>query len=159
VPLLIPFDPSGLDPKTVSAFDDLIAAIQTWAGKVDGINKTVTSGVYTPTLTAMSNVQTVTAYPCSYLRVGKIVHVSGFLKVNPTMGTTTTEVAISLPVASDFAFEHQLAGVGIGGVAALTPETADIRAWLVRDIAQLRFESANTGNHEMWFTFTYQILS
>jgi hypothetical protein len=31
VALLIPFDPSGLDPKVVSALDDIITAIQTWS--------------------------------------------------------------------------------------------------------------------------------
>lgn len=38
MPLLIPFDPGGLDPKIVSALDDLIAPLQVWAGKIDGIN-------------------------------------------------------------------------------------------------------------------------
>lgn len=32
--LVIPFDPAGLDPKVVNAFDDLIASVQTWAGRV-----------------------------------------------------------------------------------------------------------------------------
>lgn len=36
--LLIGFEPGGLDPKVVSVLDDLIAAIQTWAGKIDGLN-------------------------------------------------------------------------------------------------------------------------
>lgn len=36
--LALPFDPSGLDPKVVSAFDDLIAALQTWfnRGVIEG---------------------------------------------------------------------------------------------------------------------------
>lgn len=38
MPLLIPFDPSGLEAKTVGALDDLIAALQTWANQVDGVN-------------------------------------------------------------------------------------------------------------------------
>ena len=32
--LQIPFDPGGLDPKVINAVDDIIAALQTWANKV-----------------------------------------------------------------------------------------------------------------------------
>ena len=39
--LVIPFDPAGLDPKIVNALDELIVAIQTWAGKQDGAGKWV----------------------------------------------------------------------------------------------------------------------
>ena len=38
--LIIPFDPAGLTPATISAFDELIAGLQTWAGKsVDAAGK------------------------------------------------------------------------------------------------------------------------
>jgi len=37
VALVIPFDPSGLDPKVVSALDDIIASIQTWSASPFGL--------------------------------------------------------------------------------------------------------------------------
>ena len=38
--LLIPFDPAALTPATAAAFDELIASLQTWAGKsVDATGK------------------------------------------------------------------------------------------------------------------------
>jgi hypothetical protein len=37
VSLLIPFDPSGLDAKVVSALDDIIAAVQTWSASPFGL--------------------------------------------------------------------------------------------------------------------------
>lgn len=36
--LLIPYDASGLDGKLRTVIDTIVAAIQTWAGQVDGIN-------------------------------------------------------------------------------------------------------------------------
>lgn len=35
--LIIPFDPSGVDPKVVAVIDDLIAAIQTWSASPLGL--------------------------------------------------------------------------------------------------------------------------
>lgn len=37
--MLIPFDPAGLDPKVVNVFDELIAALQTWAGKFESYGR------------------------------------------------------------------------------------------------------------------------
>lgn len=52
--LIIPFDPSGLDPKVVSALDDIIASVQTWSASPFGLarkrlsliaaTQTITSG-------------------------------------------------------------------------------------------------------------------
>ena len=38
MPLLIGYDPSGLDPKIRTVVDEITAAIQTWAGRIEGIN-------------------------------------------------------------------------------------------------------------------------
>lgn len=38
MPLLIGSDMSGLDPKVVSALDDIIAPLQAWAAQVEGVN-------------------------------------------------------------------------------------------------------------------------
>lgn len=40
MPLLIPYDTAGLDPKARMVIDDIVARIEVWAGKVDtGINQ------------------------------------------------------------------------------------------------------------------------
>ena len=38
MPLLIPYDASGLDGKLRTVIDDIVSRMQIWAGKVDGIN-------------------------------------------------------------------------------------------------------------------------
>jgi microcystin-dependent protein len=38
MPLLLAFEPGSLDEKVASAFDDIIAPIQQWAGRIEGIN-------------------------------------------------------------------------------------------------------------------------
>jgi hypothetical protein len=39
VSLLIPFDPAGLDAKVASAFDEIIAAVQTWSASPFGLSR------------------------------------------------------------------------------------------------------------------------
>ncbi len=36
--LLLGFDPNGLPPRVADELDNVLAALQTWAGKVDGLN-------------------------------------------------------------------------------------------------------------------------
>lgn len=60
--LLLGWDPSGLPPKTGSALDDVIAAIQTWAGKVDGINAEERLNALSSGISSLSTVQTGTVH-------------------------------------------------------------------------------------------------
>lgn len=53
--LIIPFDPSGLEPKVVSALDDIIAAVQTWSASPLGLARkrlSVSSATQTITTSA-----------------------------------------------------------------------------------------------------------
>src|SRR3990167_1501275 len=68
---------------------------------------------YTPTLTAVANVATKTAYICQYPRVGAFVTVSGQVAIDPTSATTLTRLGISLPIPSSLTAAEQ-----VGGTAA-----------------------------------------
>lgn len=41
MPLFLPHEPSGLDPVTQNRLDDIITALQTWAGQIEGFGKWV----------------------------------------------------------------------------------------------------------------------
>jgi hypothetical protein len=117
----------------------------------------VTSGTYTPTLTAVSNVAASTAYACQYMRVGNVVTVSGIADIDPTTGTTTTRIGISLPVASNFTGQQNLGGTGAGG----TPPTmyGNLRGDTTNDRADLYFTSdAGAANTTWLFHFTYVVM-
>ena len=111
-------------------------------------------GTYTPTVSGVSNVATVFASQCQWMRIGNIVTVSGALQMNLTLSTTNTEISISLPVASTFTDSAQCAGAG-----AFLYFTAGAALVIgVGALAHLLFTSQSTAQHTVWFTFTYQIL-
>lgn len=74
----------------------------------------ISTGTYTPTLTAITNVAAsgVTA-AFYYDRIGNIVHVSGAITVDATTGASFTQIDISLPIASNFTGSYQGQGQGV----------------------------------------------
>lgn len=113
------------------------------------------SGVYTPTVTAVTNLDGVTAYACQYLRVGNTVTVSGKIDVNPTAAGAAA-AGIGLPIASNFGTAQQCGGAAFcptiaGQGAALSADTAN-------DRASMDWIAVDTTNQPMYFTFTYRVI-
>ena len=114
------------------------------------------AGVYTPTLTNVANLDASTAYECQYMRVGNTVTVSGKVDIDPTLTATSTQLGISLPVASNIGATEDCAGVAfasgiVGQGAAILGDAANNRA-------QLQYISGDVTNQPMYFTFTYQVI-
>lgn len=114
----------------------------------------LTSGVYTPTLTNVTNVDDSTPLECQYLRVGSTVHVSGFLLVNPS-AAAATELRISLPIASSFASNSDCGGVA---AALAVNQSGGIIADSANDAASLQFVATDTAERAMAFSFSYQLI-
>lgn len=113
-------------------------------------------GVYTPTLTNVANLDASTAYECQYIRIGNVVHVSGKVDIDPTTTLTSTQLGISLPIASNFGAAEDCAGTAsASGIAA---QSAAILADAANDRAQLQYVASDVTNQPMYFTFTYQII-
>jgi len=136
---------------------DAAAASTTAANLASAISAlNLASGVYTPTLTDVANISASTAFQCQYLRVGSVVHVSGKVSVDPVANTTSTQLGISLPIASNIGANEDCCGTafatGVGGEGgAILGDTAN-------DRAQLQFVSMDVIAQPMYFTFTYRIL-
>lgn len=117
---------------------------------------TITSGVYTPTLTSVANVDSSTAYECTYKRVGSTVTVAGVLDADPTTTATLTRIGISLPVASN------IGGAGdVGGTAfcnSIAGEGAAILEDSANDRAEMRWICSGTASRSMYFQFQYQVI-
>lgn len=117
----------------------------------------IVGGVYTPTLTGISNAPTTTAYECQYMRIGTSCAVSGRLSVDPTSATTATNVGISLPFASALTAFQQCAGIACR--ATVSPLLGYISGDFSNDRAQLDFVTdATVTNQDFYFIFLYQIL-
>ena len=114
------------------------------------------SSTYTPTLTAVANVGASTAYVCQYARNGDSVTVSGKADVDPTLAATSTQLGISLPVASNFGAVQDCGGVAFAsGIAA---QGAAILADTANDRAQMQWVSGDITNQPMYFSFSYRVI-
>jgi hypothetical protein len=116
------------------------------------------SGEYTPTITAVSNVAAVgTNNPCHWHRIGTYITVVGSCTIDPTTAATTTTFRISLPVASNFADAASAQGVVTGGGTEATGGGVIISVAATDDVLA-RFFPAGNGNNAVGFVFGYKVL-
>lgn len=113
------------------------------------------SNVYTPTLTNVTNITASEAFPCTYMRVGNTVTVSGKVDIDQT-SPGAIELGISLPIASTFTNDYQCSGTGIGIASGDDPMY--IQADVVNSRASLISFDTDTTNHSHFFHFTYRII-
>lgn len=130
--------------------------LNTAEADIDTLEALLSHGIYTPTLTNVTNVAASTAYSCQYMRIGNTVTVSGRCDIDATAaGGTLTELGISLPIASDLgALEHCcgiMSGRNINEVGAILGDAAN-------DRASIQYAAQTLTNHGVTFTFTYRII-
>lgn len=117
---------------------------------------TVSSGTYTPTLTNTTNITSSTAFQCQWMRVDKMVHVSGRVTIDPDQNNQATILDISLPVASNLANQEDLAGVA--ACAEVAGYTAAIYANFSNDRAALEMVAGTVASHDFFFNFMYEVI-
>lgn len=114
----------------------------------------IVSGRYTPTLTAVTNINASGAYAGHYMRIDNEITVSMRVNVDATASSTTTELGISLPVASSLTSLQDAVGVSS---QSDTNSNGIISADITNNRVTLKFESLDTVNRDWWLTFIYQI--
>lgn len=117
-------------------------------------------GTYTPTLTNVTNITASTAYVCQYLRVGNVVTFSGKVLIEATIETFSTSLALSLPIASSFAANQQLAGtMSISINSGVGVVSGTVEADTVNDRALINFNTpVDHLDMEIFFHATYLIV-
>lgn len=109
---------------------------------------------YTPTHTALSNLDTTTPRVTGYSRVGNMVTISGGFSADPTAaGACSFEM--SLPIASNFANTFEAGGTSaleVGG------EPGGISAVVANDTLLIQWVAAVTVDSAYTFTVTYRII-
>lgn len=124
------------------------------ADTVDGLH--AESGTYVPTLTNATNVAASTAVLSRYGRIGEFVAVTGYCEIDPTSAAgTATELGMSIPIASNFPGQMQLAGIG---VSYATGQFASIRSDGTNDRATFDFLCTNAANAGWRFVFAYTVI-
>ncbi len=113
------------------------------------------SGTYTPTITNTTNIDSSSAGTTMYMRIGNIVHVEGYVVINPTAaGSTATVLGISLPIASNFGSDQDCSGfANIPGwtAGAISGDSSNDRA----TVDLLSLATTDTG---MRFGFSYRVI-
>lgn len=117
---------------------------------------TLANGTYTPTLTNVANLSASTAYECQYSRNGNVVTVSGKVDIDPTLTATSTQLGISLPVASNLGAEEDCAGTAF--CQSIAGMGAAILGDATNNRAQLQFVASDITNQSMFFIFQYSII-
>lgn len=114
----------------------------------------ICSGTYTPTLTGVSNVAAVTVGNARYIRVGNIVTMMIQMSVDPTSAAATTNVGISLPIASGFTASSQAEGL-------CNSDDDQTRCYAfaddVNDRIQLSFIPSGAGNSANHSIIQYEV--
>jgi hypothetical protein len=97
---------------TTAAFTGAVSGTTgTFTGAVSGSN--LTSSTYTPTGTAVGNIDSVTPSVFRWARVGAVVMFSGQVSLNTTNEFTGSSFRLSLPVASNFTAATNASGTAV----------------------------------------------
>jgi hypothetical protein len=113
---------------------------------------------YTPTLTSVTNIASVTTFNAQYMRVGSTVTVSIFTQIGATLAApTSSQLDISLPIASNFTLSEQCTGCGVG-INSTNVESCYIVAETANNRASFIFIATNTTSHNFGITFSYIIV-
>lgn len=107
--LLIGYDPAGLDGKVKAALDAIVAAIQTWAGTVDGVNAAQRLNELASGISSLPTVQVGTLFafagdtaPAGYLlcdgsAVSRTTYANLFTVIGVTYGAGNGSTTFDLP--------------------------------------------------------------
>jgi hypothetical protein len=124
----------------------------------EGIDRVVYDTIYTPTPSGIANVTTVTSGKWRATRIGNIVEFSGDISVTPTAAAnTTTTIAITLPIASDFVVGNEAAGTAVCDVINMF-RSGIVQANTPTDRLVLNFSSNTTSPTTITITGSYEIL-
>lgn len=135
--------------------DAASSAYQPLAAALTSLASTFVASTWTPTFTNVTNIAASTPAASYYLRFGDQVICWGSGSIDPTAAAgTSSELGISLPVASNLGAAGDLAGTG----ASRTNDPGIITGDTGNDRARLLFNAQDTANVAWSFIFGYRII-
>lgn len=112
------------------------------------------SGVYTPSIAETLNIDSISSPSGRFIRIGKVVIVTGQVAIDPTTGApTASTIGISLPVPSDISAAGSLSGSAVGSTGVVGRIFGNAGA----DEAQLDWDADHTDAVVYDFSFSYEI--
>jgi hypothetical protein len=135
-------------------------ALHNNAGAVTGTtNQYIASGTYTPSESHNGNITSLTVRPAQWIRVGNVVTVTGGLEsvVSNTGGGNTSNVSLTLPIASSLANFWELAGTcSIVDIVGST--NGSVTAQTALDRASLSISITTAATYNWSYTYSYVVL-
>lgn len=119
-----------------------------------------TSGTYTPTLTAVTNIASFgTIYPtCHYTKVGNIVSVTVHIVLNTTAATTASEFELTFPVNKTVSGTlNRPIGIGLAQSSGYADAGMHVKETATTTKAKVTFTSTPTPSMEVSLTFSYYV--
>jgi hypothetical protein len=134
-------------------------ALHNNAGAVTGTtNQYIASGTYTPTLTNGTNIASSGSNICQWKRVGNVVTVSGSISAACTAANTASQLDLSLPIASNFTNNIQLAGFAAPNDNSIVTYPCYFQSDSTNDRASMLFRASKTASGNFSFVFQYEVL-
>lgn len=147
---------TGATPSISATIKSTGAVVVSSTLGLNGVEDSVKSGKYTPTLTNGTNVASsaVNTNTFKYVRVGNVVNVSGWLSLSATSANTLTELEISLPIASNITSDEDVSGVA----NTLSGGYGQIRENATNNTAKMYIQPTSTSNLVWYMEFSYVII-
>jgi hypothetical protein len=140
----------------------VVAGLPAW-----GPAQLTDSGTYTPTISSLVNVASVTPDPFTWMRVGNTVHVFGRTAVSTVVSGGDSAFRFTLPVASTFTASGQIAGTGRQNIPDATAMAKVIHVGIRADFsggftglgyASLWHEAAASVTGDLDIHFSYRVI-
>lgn len=122
-------------------------------GVVKRIENTYSSNSYSPTLTAVTNVDAVTLVSARYFRTNTNVIVYLNINIDPT-AASATEVGIQLPFVSNIVAGDVIGNGDCDGVAA---QNVIVTSDATNDRASVKFTATSTSQQSFYISFSFPI--
>jgi len=134
------------------------AANKAYVDSVAAGGVAVSSGTYTPTITAVDNCTLASTQPAQWMRVGNVITVAGTCFISVTLAGSSTSFRMSLPVASNFASKNQCGGVASNYVGGSSDDTFGASADFTNDQVVFGATPPNGGPNNLSYTYTYSVV-
>lgn len=153
---------TGGAPTEINSYESnfsekLYNAGKTASYNADNFVKTSDGGTYTPTLTAVTNVDSSSASTFFYQRMGNIVNVTGYIIVM-NLSAGNVKIGIALPIASNLGSASDLRGIAREDSLYPVVNAPIIYADTTNDRAQLEYNLNDVAEINFNVMFTYKVI-
>lgn len=140
----------GTSPRTTVGGVEIVGTLPQ-----EHIDGPPTSGTWSASLTAETNIGTLSVSESIYSKIGNVVRASILFTGTPA-GAGTIEVLVDLPVAATLSFSNELLGPGVACPSGAAGIPVIATAHVSSNQALVTGYAASTSAHTFAVDFTYQ---